>query len=91
MQMASICACFTYADAWHMDMLSLYWFLSFSGQIRKIPKSDLNGVIVWQGEGDTAGGCSKCERKVRFERGADVFIHRLPAELKLNFIHQELI
>ena len=40
-------------------MLYISFLLSFSGQIRKKAKSDLNGVIVWQDEGDTAGGCSK--------------------------------
>lgn len=28
---------------------------------------------------------------VPYEREADISVHRLPAELKLNFIHQELI
>lgn len=59
MQMVGICVCFAYADARHMDMLHLCLFLTFPAQIRKIPKSDLNEVIVWQDEGDTAGGCSK--------------------------------
>ncbi|MNP67194.1 hypothetical protein D3C76_1629950 [compost metagenome] len=41
MQMAGICVCLTYADAWHVDMFSLCYFFSFSGQIRKKAKSDL--------------------------------------------------
>ncbi len=40
MQMVGICVCFAYADARHMDMLHLCWFLTFPAQIRKIPKSD---------------------------------------------------
>lgn len=35
MQMAKVCVCLTYADVLHMDMFSLYGFLSFPAQIRK--------------------------------------------------------
>nr|QXV91360.1 hypothetical protein [Klebsiella pneumoniae subsp. pneumoniae] len=35
MQMVGICVCFAYADARHMDMLHLCWFLTFPAQIRK--------------------------------------------------------
>ena len=59
MPVGLVCIGVTYADAWYMDMLYISCFLIFPPQIRKLPKSDLNGVIVWQDEGDTAGGCSK--------------------------------
>ncbi|RJK99864.1 hypothetical protein D5066_18645 [Enterobacter chuandaensis] len=41
MQMVSICVCITYADVRHMDMHDLYAFFSFSAEIRKKVKSDL--------------------------------------------------
>lgn len=41
MQMISICVCFTYADVRHMDMLYIYFLLSFPGQIRKKEVPDL--------------------------------------------------
>lgn len=40
MQMRSICVCRAYADAMHMDMFYLCLLLSFSAQIRKIPKPE---------------------------------------------------
>ncbi|KJX44682.1 hypothetical protein SG79_15845 [Enterobacter hormaechei subsp. xiangfangensis] len=40
-------------------MFSLSCFFSFSGQIRKKVKSDLDCVITCKGEGDTAGGSSR--------------------------------
>nr|QKY84468.1 hypothetical protein [Klebsiella pneumoniae]QKY84523.1 hypothetical protein [Klebsiella pneumoniae] len=41
MQMVGICVCFAYADARHMDMLHLCWFLTFPAQIRKKAVPDL--------------------------------------------------
>lgn len=41
MQMLRVCACHTYADAWHMDMSCLYSFSSFSVKIRKKLVPDL--------------------------------------------------
>ncbi|PHL23123.1 hypothetical protein BMR37_24250 [Escherichia coli] len=39
--MVGICVCFAYADARHMDMLHLCWFLTFPAQIRKKAVQDL--------------------------------------------------
>ena len=49
MQMLRVCACHTYADAWHMDMSCLYSFSSFSVKIRKKLKSDLQTTagLLW--------------------------------------------
>ncbi len=47
MQMLRVCACHTYADAWHMDMSCLYSFSSFSVKIRKKLKSDLGFESQW--------------------------------------------
>jgi|GEM_PF-6896719 len=44
MQMGRICVCQTYADVLHMDMFSLYGFLSFSAQIRKNPKPEMQDM-----------------------------------------------
>lgn len=58
MQMFSICVCDIYADAGHMDMLYISFFLSFLCQIRKKHVPDLlqmhrraaaaEGHILWQ-------------------------------------------
>jgi hypothetical protein len=42
MQMINICVCNTHADAWNMDMSSLYIVLPFSAEIR----FQINGEVA---------------------------------------------